>query len=436
MKMKNIIVVTALTFLTISVFSQSIEREETRKEMRSFFDKSINSFLVEQQSAYIDKLSDDEKTIIESLKHNKPEFKKGKKGENRNSSLGGFEEKRTKLNEIVDTHPDLNSKYKKAIGKEIVIWKNELKKIHEKRAVESGKEGRNNSRYEDFFERISKPQALLMWSEDNVRNQKRRMKNKSGNGHKSHAYPKELRSEVKEYFLNEIAPVINDERKEFDVLLTDDERMIIDEARQKIVVRKTMFNAWYESEEFEPGKRAKDADFDEMRTDMRKSMEKVREIAGKHKEELKQSMGNISENKNKWMSDIRSIAQSYSVEPRETIHSSSRKYRKFLSPVKFLLIDPDKSPDNLFVKESGIKVFVYPNPISTKGTIVITGAIDKNVKVTLYSSSGDIVEELHKGIIDMERYEIILSTEDLDDKLYILKVTSGESTISRKLIIE
>lgn len=434
--MKNILAITALVLLTISVFSQSSDREEIRNEMKSYFEETINPFLLEQQTKYIEQLSDEEKIFIESLKQRKNEHKMRSKSNNGKETSKDFKENRNKIDEIVEAHPDLNRNYENAIVKETKIWENELQKIHDRLGIETGEKYRSDTRHKVFFERISEPQALLMWSENNVRNHRRGMRNKSGNGEKSKAKRKELRAEVKDYFIDEIAPVIYNERKEFESQLSDDEKKIIDDARQKMEVRKAMFRSWYESEDFEPGKRARDPNFDNMRDDMRSSMKKVNDIAEIHKEELKKIFDGMKDNKSKWTSDIRNIAQSYSVEPRETIHSSSMKYKKFLSPIRFLMIDPENDQKNMFVVESDIKVFIYPNPMSTKGNIVITGAVDQVARVILYSQSGEIVKELHDGNIDINRFEITLSAEDLDDKLYILKVTSGGNSISRKIIID
>ncbi len=434
--MKKLLIISGILFTGIIGYSQNQENEEARNAIHEYFNENVIPFLIEQQEEYMAVLSDEERKIIYKLKSRNGNITINRNGGKQNHKQKINQERKDQIDKVVNAHKRQNEKYKLEFTKKIEVWKAELESIHKEHGIDKPRNGRGAQGTDNYFDRISKPQALLMWSKDTPMNRHSKRAGKRGKYDKSDTGNPEFRSEIRDYFKTEIEPVIRKERKSFDRNLTNNEKHIIHEARQKIRVRQEMFKSWYGSEEFEPGKRAKDPNFDGMREDMRESMKKVREIAENNRDEIRESFESMEENKQKWMSDLRSIAQSYSVDPRETIQSSRNKYQKIFSPVKFLLINPDDNSDGIFTGEQDARVYIYPNPFSDKSNIVITGSTDQKAEVSLFSQNGEMVRELYNGTIDINRFEIYLLSEGLKDKLYILNVKIGENVISRKIILE
>ena len=197
----------------------------------------------------------------------------------------------------------------------------------------------------------------------------------------------------------EVLPVLSEERKSFDSKLSESEKKIIETARQKIEVRKIMFKNWYESEDFVPGKRAKDENFDDMRTDMRSSMEEVKKIAVAHSEELDAILTRIKDDYSNWKTDIAKIADDNGVDIGKIKKNRKLRLLKSHSPVSFLLFDPDKSVDNEILNlNNDVRVVIYPNPVVNKATITVKGAEDKNVEIVLYSKEGEKINTVFNAL--------------------------------------
>lgn len=249
----------------------------------------------------------------------------------------------------------------------------------------------------------------------------------------------ELRKQIKAYTLKNVVPVIAKERVEFDKLLSDDEKEIIETARQKIQVRKIMFKNWYDSEDFEPGKRAKDPNFEEMRADMQKSMAEVRDVAIAHNTEIRESLGDIAVNKPKWVNDIETIIEENNEDPERIKRVINKKLHKRQTPVSFLLFNPDKAKDNDvfgFNKNDDMKVIVYPNPVFENATIAVINADDKDVEVVLLTKDGKVVNTLYDNKNDKQRLEVMLNVSDLNQDVYLIKVITNDRQITRKIIIK
>ncbi len=298
---------------------------------------------------------------------------------------------------------------------------------------------------EMFFTRMSNPDWLLLWDSANPRkthmNGARTQKDfrqKTPIVGKRNANP-ELRADIKLYATESILPVIAQERENFDEFLSADEKKIIETARQKIDVRKIMFKNWYKSEGFEPGKRAKDKNFDAMRTDMQNSMTEVREIAIAHNMEIRESLAEIKSYSEKWRNDIRAISESNNQDPEKTNRMIRQRMNKLKTPVSFLLFNPDKAAeaDLLgFNKDDEMKVILYPNPIYENGTIAIINAVDKNVQVTLFTKDGEVLRTLYQGQNKKQRLEVMINVAELNNDIYIVKVVTENTEIARKIVVK
>ncbi len=245
--------------------------------------------------------------------------------------------------------------------------------------------------------------------------------------------------EVKQYVNENVLPVIAKERLNFDKTLSDDEKKIIETARQKIEVRKIMFKNWHESEDFEAGKRAKDPNFEGMRTDMKNSMEKVREIAITHNEEIRECIGEIKKHSDSWREEISIISERNNQDPVKTNRMLRQKMHKSQTPIAFLLFNPANAEESDlfgFNKDSELKVIIYPNPVYENATIAIINAADKNVKVTLTTKDGESLKVLFDGQNQKLRLEVMLNVSELKNDFYLVEILTENKKIVRKIIIK
>lgn len=453
-----------LTILAVSIvtgaFSQSKMHEKSREEVRQYFENNIFPKIEKEQLEYLKNLSEDEDALLTSVKENIAEQRgncngePGKKGrgvnDNKNFNRRGGKqgvmriEVQDDIRKITDLHPKLNSSYSSFIEKNKVKWIADIKAINDKSAVDTRCDTRGNTGIDEFFTTASSPEWLLLWDLSNTR-QARNIKNRSQQNTKrinqkngKNDISPELRAEVRSFTIENIIPVISTERINFDGLLTDNEKAVIEITRQKIQVRKVMFVNWRDSEDFEPGARAKDPNFDGMRTDMRNSMSEVREIAIAHKTEIRESSNKITSHMDEWETGLTKIAENNNQDPQVVLGIINHQMQKSRAPISFLLFNPDEANKTTLFdinQDNQIKVIVYPNPIAQKGVIAIIGANEKDIQVTLFSKDGKNLSTLYSGLNMEERLEIEIDASKLGNDVFLIKVIAGESEIARKFIV-
>jgi len=438
-------VITIILALSIGIagYSQESSREKVRSEVKQYLETAVYPVIKQQQENYISKLTETEKSDLDKITLSSPNSgnrNSGNRGRGKGRN-GNPPQQRVNSTEcvasITQAHPDLNEEYTKIILTYQQKWISDIEEIHKEYDIEPVKNTDNKRGFDMFFERISSPEKLLLWDTEKPlpRNQ-RGAKKKVGKQrtHFGQNTNSELKSAMK-IFLNEnVLPVIAEERQKFDVNLDDSEREIIEIAQQKILVRKTMFRSWYESEDFVPGQRATDPAFNDMREDMRSSMKQVREIALAHDAEIKSSMESIKENKEEWLNKVRAIHDKYGDNSDKMNH---RKMKWIKSPVSFLLFDPDKADKSSYLDmDNDIMVVIYPNPIVNSGTIAVTGAVGSSLNISMYSKNGEKIKELYNSINMEERLEVTVSFDGMDNGVYIAKISTGDMEISRKLIVQ
>jgi hypothetical protein len=454
-KLSLLFTLAAIGFITVA-FSQNDSYQNAREEVKQYFDSNIFPALEKQQIIYIDKLSDAEKVELRILneKTNNGSKKVSRQSGNYNRRSDSNKEnaniKKTMrydmqndIKEITNAHPKLNDSYSKFIKKNMQAWIIDIKAIHDKNNIEQMRNKDDHTGIDMFFERASNPDWLLLWDPLNPRiSQSRAMRQQDGNNNIKRGSVKrnrnpQLRDEIKMFAVENIIPVIAEERKAFDKVLSNNDREAISTARQKIQVRKLMFKNWYESDDFVAGKRAKDSNFDGMRTDMQNSMTKVREIAIAHGSEIKEYTNRIKSHVTEWEKELIIIAENNNQNADDVMRMTRQHMRKSNTPIAFLLFNPDKATEADFFKmEEEIKVIVYPNPVVHSATIAIIGAGEKNILVTLFSKEGETINTLFNGMNTEQRLEVALNSTELNNNVYIIKVETDGAEIARKIVVK
>jgi len=453
--MKQIAILILIAIITIPGYGQNKDRNRTRSEVKKYIETAILPELIVQQNNYLDRLSESEIKDLREIKSEiaarhevKGQNHQNNKRANHNSGHGrngsgkdGQSKYRDELSVITSQHQDLNDSYRTFIENNRQQWSEDITKIHENMDIQSRRSKDGNTGMDVFFTRISNPDWLLLWESSdslpyNPRSRRihKRGHNYMGTNDRVSSNP-ELRSDIRTYISENVIPVITKERLEFNDYLSDDEKETIETARQKIQVRKIMFRNWYESEDFVPGKRAHDPNFDAMREDMQASMKEVKLIADKYAGEIQNSLASINSGSHNWKENIKEIVAGYDMDSEKM--KRLKRHNKFIpsTPVKFLLFDPSKEnkPDDI---TGNIRVVIYPVPITSNAVISVTGAEDHQVVITLFSKEGTELKELYNLKNTEEKFEVDIDTDDLKNGIYIVKVNTENSTITRKIVVE
>ena len=446
------IVIVALIIYAVG-FSQSESREKTRNEVHNYLEKNVFPLIEKQQKNYLKKLSGSENEELVAIKENliagRNEFSRGNKN---GKGRGNYNQHGNRpdcpngnaygeiIKRITDAHPKQNDAYKNFIDANKQKWISDIKELHSINGI-SGMNGKSGDMSKDMlFNKISNPEWLLLWDSSKSFNMPHRY-NKSENrsNYKGRKMSGKMnnsqnRGGAMANISTDNFDVIAKERIIFDKQLSAEEIEIIETARQKRMVRKVMFKNWHESEDFVPGKRANDPNFDGLREDMRNSMMEVREIAIAHSDELLVHMETINNNfdrqSNKGVRGMKNQCEN------PCGHMGMKRGNKHgsITPVAFLLFDPEKEQESVLI-EDVVKVNIYPNPIVQNAIIAINGAMGENVQITLLSKDGETIRDLYNSRNMEESLEVNFSVKDLSNDIYLVKVTSGLNEITRKIVV-
>ncbi len=434
--MKKLIVI-ALALIVVSTigFSQKNQKNNIRSEVMAYMKSNVFPVILEQQEIYLKNLSENERAEILNLKKERY----SQSADNTKSNRYALNQEITrKVEEITSKYQELNTAYEQTINSHKKIWIKDIEAIRNKSDLSESAKGKSSDHLNRFFNKAETSTWMLLWDKDKAGNMQKNMhmKNsfskKGGKNHMSHM----ANPEISSYINKNIIPVVSKERSLFDKKLTKKEKEIINAARDKIEVRKIMFKSWYASEDFVAGQRAKDSSFDNMRADMQKSMEEVRAIAKTHSNEIDESMKNIKSHAEQWKTDILALSNANN---KKTEGFINKKMHRAQTPVFFLLFNPDKANDvDLFGldKQSELKVTVYPNPAANFANITVLNAVGSNLKVTLYTKSGEFKKDLYNAVNQQNRLNLKIDTKELDNDIYIVKVNYQNNNISRKIVVK
>lgn len=443
-------------------------------EVRQYFEKEIQPVLETEQQNFYKALTTEELVRINELKaKTNTQMSGNQKGKNGSQKDGkqshGKRYPKASIDEakkIADAHPKEMKHFQKEIDKNMEKWMEDITAI---RSKESQKGGKGNSGKEfPMFDHLSDPSWLLLWDKDrksmreqqngkgrhqgdgrhakgncNGKEQGQGMGMKGGGmqnglGPNQNVNP-ELRAEIRDYAQENIIPVIAKERMAFDSYLSVAEKEQIALAQGKRKARRIMFKEWYKSEDFEPGARRDDPNFDNMREDMQKSMAEIRAIAKTHEGEIEEALDDIRIYSDTWEREMRVIADKYNGQNQGKHQSQSRQLQQMLNPIHFLLFNPDELESTALFdmdRKDMLEVSVSPNPISNSATIKITGANNMQTEVKLYTKEGGLLKMLYNEMVIGEEISFGFSVTDLENNIYILKISANENVITRKVIVQ
>ncbi len=346
--MKRLTLLLTIAIITVATLqAQTTRRETTQEEVKAYLEKNVYPELEKQQTNYMDNLTKEEQSTIETLRNTRPQGRMGRGNMQPGSCLD-------EVKEITDKYPELNKEYIEFIDNNKDKWVSDIDKIHSDNNITAMRNKSGRTGYNELMNRVSEPEFLLLWDpEKPVFNKTGRMGKmqrpccgRMNMQKKSDPIDPETEAKVDEYIQSNVIPVLVSERKKFDKDLTKAEQETIADARDEAAERKAEFNKWRESDDFVPGKRANDPTFDEQRKEMRDKMQKVRDIAQVHSTEIYQALNNIRGNRDKWQEDIDEITGD-----KDSSYSSGNKFMKRITPISFLMLDPE----NPELRQTGFK---------------------------------------------------------------------------------
>ena len=261
----------------------------------------------------------------------------------------------------------------------------------------------------------------------------------------------EIVSEIKNYVVRQIVPVLKPLREELESEFSETEKKEIDAIRLKLVdLRQTrtdagidFFEIMESEEQFTPGQVEV---IKTTRKQFRKIMMQAWTIADNHEAEIEYLLLQAGDYKDQWKTDIKQIVISKLDNQRKRFlleRKNSRfaqlDFAEYFMPLIFLLYDTENP---VFIKPipSGdietIDFTIYPNPAKGQCNIKLDVKKESRISIRILDKNGLLLQTIpEKKYLSGEHVET-LAIQNLQAGFYIVELKSGSVEISKTLIIE
>lgn len=263
------------------------------------------------------------------------------------------------------------------------------------------------------------------------------------------------REKVKAYIQENILPVAIEERKDFEAMLSADEKAKVQELRERQQVLRE--NQESKREAFRNG-RDKDTPRPEpteeqitemrlMRKEQRLIATEAYEIIDDHEDFFIAMENDLKDQKAQWRFDLKAMMEEGRPEGenprlderRGRGHQGGIKgrmrhgagFQKMFTPVAFLLMNPD----NPRLSDGPEDITIYPNPTAGKQTIAIDLPDAGIVKVELIDAEGKILETLFNGNLNKGSNNLPVDLTGLDGQQYFYKITTPSGSETKRVLL-
>lgn len=104
-------------------------------------------------------------------------------------------------------------------------------------------------------------------------------------------------------------------------------------------------------------------------------------------------------------------------------------------PTLFFCFSNDVGLEDNITHQDDNNFFVYPNPISENGKILLKMKQINNVNFKIFNIKGQLVQTIYNGNVERGEKEILLNTSNLTNGIYLLKAQIDNQNLVKKIII-
>lgn len=257
---------------------------------------------------------------------------------------------------------------------------------------------------------------------------------------------KAMNQELKTYYKDQIMPVVLEQRAKFDQVLDNDSKAKIENARVELKsIRQEMKAAKKEMKDESPEVRKEKmmALKEQFKGDHQAQMQILQGIADQYQADINRLHEEIAGQEATWKSDLQAISEKY--RPAEDNPNrprrgprSKKKFQPMRSPVRFLLLDPNKGKgeENIDDLYEELLTTVYPNPAVNNNTISFDMKKAGQVKIDLYNEQGELVKNIFNGYQSEGYHKINIDTQSLQNATYYYVIEKDGSKQTETLIIQ
>lgn len=269
---------------------------------------------------------------------------------------------------------------------------------------------------------------------------------------------KELRQALKAYHEENVQPVLLTQRAKLEAQLSSEDKATIEALRAKKEGMKAQIK-----EGKGKGQRP-ERPSEAQRAEHKADRETIKALLTKYETDIESLLAEIKPQAEEWKEETKAIVDQYRPERTEKADDkagqSNRKMRaqkgekrergergerggKKVGPpslhkVRFLMLDPNASPDERTLEESPFQLQAYPNPAAGLTTINYTVEKDGQVQITLNNKMGTMNRVLLNAFQKAGTYTLEINTSDLQggNYYYTINDTGGSKPVTKQLIIK
>ncbi|GAB5555576.1 MAG: hypothetical protein Sapg2KO_51670 [Saprospiraceae bacterium] len=263
---------------------------------------------------------------------------------------------------------------------------------------------------------------------------------------------KELRQALKAYHEENVQPVMLAQRAKLEAQLSSEDKATIEALRAKKEGMKAKMK-----ESKGKGQRPEKPS-ETQRAEHKADRETIKALLTKYETDIESLLAEIKPQAEEWKEETKAIVDQYRPERTEKAgEKAGEKNRKMraqkgergkkgvkkagpqiLHKVRFLMLDPNASPDERTLEESPFQLQAYPNPAAGLTTINYTVEKDGQVQITLNDKMGTMNRVLLNSFQKAGTYTLEINTSDLQggNYYYTINDAGGSKPVTKQLIIK
>ena len=293
--------------------------------------------------------------------------------------------------------------------------KEEQKTAFEALPSDASKEDRTTLR-DSFKEKMSDiltTEQLVLWEENRKRHPKRR-------GYRTDGDKRNKMKGKRGEFTEEQKAKLSEARTILDAEISDEDKAVLDEIREKSKALKATFKENKETKNKESWKTIK--------KDMSAIHEPLKDLSKKYKEQIKAVLANLDDVKRK---DSKEEGEIGNKGNRKSRHHKAKKYEHFL------LLDPNtiNEKEDLIQMPKVSTLSVSPNPAINQTQVNYTINSAGPVVIDVRNEQGEVIKTLLSETKEIGTYSLDADLSAFQNKSYYITITDKSGTQSERLII-
>lgn len=226
-----------------------------------------------------------------------------------------------------------------------------------------------------------------------------------------------------------VRPFVLEERKKFEALLSESEKMEIAKAREEFKTHQGEFKHRSGHDE----NHEKDANMEQRREQHQALMEKlkpIRDIADNHEEDLNAAFERIKAHKQ----EVKNEMLTGENKSKECHDEYAMEHKMKRMKIRFLLMDPHETVRN--ENDVSFMAKVYPNPSTVENNVSLTLEDESYVRIDLMNRHGQLIrtvvdQEVQSGV---QNFSVNIS-ELSNNEYYFYRITVNDEIINKKFIV-